>query len=97
MHAFEALINLHGALLAREDLEARVGVHTGKARVRDDLAAPVPAAPPAVAAAHPADKAEASEKLPVAACRTKVNLTAEGAWQLPLTVSKRGKNYKHPA
>ena len=60
MHAFETLINLHGALLAREDLEARVGVHTGKAGVRDDLAAPAPAAPPAVAAAHPADKAKAS-------------------------------------
>ena len=58
-HAFEALINFHGALLAGEDLEARVSLHTSKARVRDDLAAPAPTAPPAMAASHPANTVDA--------------------------------------
>ncbi len=52
--ALEALINLHGALLVREDLEARVCLHTGKARVSNDL--PAAAASPAAClpAGHPA-------------------------------------------
>ena len=50
----EALVNLHGALLVRKDLEPRVRVHAGKARVCNDLSAPAAAPAARLLAPHPA-------------------------------------------
>jgi len=50
----EALVNLHGALLVREDLEACICLYAGKARVCDDLSATAAAPAARLLAAHAA-------------------------------------------